>query len=250
MFFKLFWSLLKEKYDFFSPSWTGRCYTVVQPKGKFYIFSALWRPSIAQKNSGKALQPVTSGGAAMKSFSLFLGLGSTEHSLVCSSQWQWSLCTLNCFDQCCLPSVWKSFLCKQHKNAKMNIYSSCHCSVRRAYPHQHVCCWLQISSGIISFREEALAWWQRGWILPALYGYKQTWVNKRQLLTHLHVGPQSPKNKNLLFFTAPWLRCASISCLFASCSSCGISCHFLILISLFILLIQICLRYFPPCVHI
>lgn len=117
MFFKLFWSLLKEKYDFFSPSWTGCCYTVVQLKGKFYIFSALWRPSIAQKNSGKALQPVTSGGAAMKSFSLFLGPGSTEHSLVCSSQWQWSLCTLNCFDWCCLPSVWKSFLCKQHRGA-------------------------------------------------------------------------------------------------------------------------------------
>lgn len=71
-----------------------------------------------KENSGKALEPIANGGAAMKSFSpSFLGPGSTERLLVCSFQWQWSVCTLNCFDWCCLPSVWKSFLCKPESGA-------------------------------------------------------------------------------------------------------------------------------------
>lgn len=157
-----------------------------------------------KENSGKALQPIASGGAAMKNFSpSFLGPGSTERLLVCNSQWQWSVCTLNCFDWCCLPSVWKSFLCKRQRAARA--FTAPATAVSEELTHTSM-----FAGGPESVQESSHSGKKHypggredGFCQPYMvYGYKQTWVNKRQLWTHLCVGPQKSKNKNIFCFTA------------------------------------------------
>lgn len=44
---------------------------VMQLKGKFYIFTALWRLSTVKQNSEKS-QPIASGGAAIEEFQSFI----------------------------------------------------------------------------------------------------------------------------------------------------------------------------------
>lgn len=108
-------------------------------------------------------------------------------------------CTLNFFDWCCLPSVWKSFLCNQQRGAWAFTVPAT--AVSEELTHTSM-----FAGGLESAQESSYSGNKHcpggsegGFCQPYLmYGYKQTWVNNRQLQTHLCVSPQKFKGKEYI----------------------------------------------------
>lgn len=77
---------------------------VVQLKGKFYTFTALWRLSTVKQNSEKALQPIAGDGAATEELQSFIPrtwLNLTFIGLQLSVAVEYVHTQLSCFDWCC-----------------------------------------------------------------------------------------------------------------------------------------------------